>query len=1052
MPVTGGPVLVGRERERAELGTALDAAAGGRGTVQALVGPPGIGKTVLAQAVVAEALAAGWRTGWGRCLTDAGAPAYWPWRQALGGVDREAAALLEAGRPGAETLDSPELPAEPASARLGLFARLSQRLRELAADRPILLVLDDLHASDVASLSLLRFFCAEVLTMPGLVLSTWRESERLGAVAHEVAVIPLRGLSEPEAAELTRHHLGRRPPVSLVRRIHRLSEGNPLFIAAVARQRAAEEHAGMVAPDASAVRLPATVAEAIARQLEPLSVASADTLATAALLGREVDPGLVAEVAEGAESSLSATVADLEQAAGAGLLERADQGGYRFVHGLIRDVALERLSPARRAALHARAVQALGARSADAATLAHHLRGAGPEAHEAAIEWSLKAARHALDVLAYEEAAAQAGEALALPVAGRRRIELLLLLGDARTAAGEIEAGRAALVQAGHEAQKLGDARLVVAAALGLGRGTPAWAGPGGDPEFVALAAHALTGPVPPVQRACLLARLAEDEAAARRFQDAEARSAEAVAQARHSGDDVALTRALTARLLATLPAAEPAGRQVLVRELAASAMRSDDMDVQFDACLWSLHGGLEAGERAAVLESRQRMQEIAERTRQPHQLWHVSVVSAMVALIDGRLADSEDLAQRALSEGQGVVALGPAIHAIQLIAVRREQGRLGELEPMLRQASAAQPAAVSWRLAWLGALSEQGADGLARTELRRLDAGVFAIDPADYEWPGRITLLAELCARLGELDRAEILYKALAPHAEQVAVASLSALCRGSVDHYLGLLAGALGRRADAERHFDAAQALHERLGSPLWIARTEADRAAMRAACADSAAARRAADKALEVADVLGLAAIAARAREALAGPLPASGADILIFSREGELWAIGDPAAAVRVKDARGLGYIARLLCAPGQELLAAELAGATASGDDAVLDEEAKAAYRTRIEELRERAASAARFGDAAAARRADAELEALAAELRRAVGLRGRDRHLAGPAQRARSSVTKAIRSAIRRLADADPALAQHLDSAIRTGTFCRYVPDARHPIDWRVTM
>jgi hypothetical protein len=181
-------------------------------------------------------------------------------------------------------------------------------------------------------------------------------------------------------------------------------------------------------------------------------------------------------------------------------------------------------------------------------------------------------------------------------------------------------------------------------------------------------------------------------------------------------------------------------------------------------------------------------------------------------------------------------------------------------------------------------------------------------------------------------------------------------------------------------------------------------------------------------------------------------AAGAEILLFVREGGLWTIGDPEVPVRLPDARGLRYIADLLAHPGEEKFAVDLAGGFSGSEQAVLDSAAKSAYRTRLEDLRVDIDEAERFGDHERASRARAELDAVISELSRAVGLRGRDRSLAGPAERARSSVTKAIRAAIAKIAACDPALAAHLDGAIRTGTFCRYVPDARHPIQWKLTM
>ena len=535
--------------------------------------------------------------------------------------------------------------------------------------------------------------------------------------------------------------------------------------------------------------------------------------------------------------------------------------------------------------------------------------------------------------------------------------------------------------------------------------------------------------------------------------------SREAVELARAAGDDAALTRALSARLLATLTSASLDERGELIAELRTSAERGRSLEAVHNACLWRINEGLERGERGVVEEARRRLGAVVRRTRQPHQLWSAEVTEGMLALLDGRLTDAERCVATALSTAEGVVALAGQMHGIQLMTLRREQGRLAELEPAARAAAAAHPESLAWRCGWIAMLCETGREPEARGELARLPAVAFLPDETGPEWVAVALLLAELCSRLGDRGRSATLYAALAPYRGQVAVASFNVLCRGAVDRYLGLLAGTLDRAEDAERHFDAAQALHAGLASALWSARTEADRAVMRASSGDGAGARAAADSALALAEDRGLVAIAARARAALtSSPVPPTGLrvpgrapDVLVFRREGELWAIGDPARPLRLPDSRGLGYLAELLAHPGEEHLAIELAGALSAGEQPVLDAEARAAYGARLEDLRAEVRDAERFGDPERASHARDELDALAAELGRAVGLRGRGRRLAGPAERARSSVTKAIRSAIRRLAARDPALAGHLDGAIRTGTYCVYRPDPRHPTTWRVT-
>jgi hypothetical protein len=181
---------------------------------------------------------------------------------------------------------------------------------------------------------------------------------------------------------------------------------------------------------------------------------------------------------------------------------------------------------------------------------------------------------------------------------------------------------------------------------------------------------------------------------------------------------------------------------------------------------------------------------------------------------------------------------------------------------------------------------------------------------------------------------------------------------------------------------------------------------------------------------------------------------------FLREGEYWSIEFGGEALRVRDSKGMRHVARLLGVPGQEIHALDLASQEApasahgtnrdrraaaaevglSGDglgDAgpILDAEAKAAYRTRLAEIREELAEAEAWHDPERMVRLQADELALAHELAGAVGLGGRDRPTA---------------SAMSRIAEQSKPLGDHLEATIRTGTFCSYVPDPRAPITWRL--
>jgi hypothetical protein len=179
---------------------------------------------------------------------------------------------------------------------------------------------------------------------------------------------------------------------------------------------------------------------------------------------------------------------------------------------------------------------------------------------------------------------------------------------------------------------------------------------------------------------------------------------------------------------------------------------------------------------------------------------------------------------------------------------------------------------------------------------------------------------------------------------------------------------------------------------------------------------------------------------------------------FRREGDYWLVVFDGQTVRVRDLKGMRYLARLLAEPGREhhvldLVAAEAGGRAQmdTGDAGeMLDERAKEAYRRRLAEIDDDIEEAEASGDSERAAQADAERDFLVRELAGAFGLGGRARRAASGSERARAGVTRAIRQAMTRIAEHHPALGKHLDHAIHTGSYCAYVPDPRAPAGWKL--
>jgi non-specific serine/threonine protein kinase len=220
------------------------------------------------------------------------------------------------------------------------------------------------------------------------------------------------------------------------------------------------------------------------------------------------------------------------------------------------------------------------------------------------------------------------------------------------------------------------------------------------------------------------------------------------------------------------------------------------------------------------------------------------------------------------------------------------------------------------------------------------------------------------------------------------------------------------------------------------------------------------------------MSLDAVVALARDAATSEGTRSSEPILeaIFRQEGEYWSIAWEGQAFRLRDVKGLHYIAHLLRHPREEWHVLDLARTVEGTGQAeavrceaglrrgaadvglpVLDAQARGAYKRRLEELRAERDEAERFNDTGRVSRARAEIEALGEQLAGAIGLGGRDRLLGSTADRARQAVTKRIKAALDKIGTASPALGRHLGAALVTGYFCAYQPPRGTPRQRRLS-
>jgi predicted ATPase/class 3 adenylate cyclase len=869
-----GGVFVGREKEMDELRAGLEDALSGRGRLLMLVGEPGIGKTRTSEEFATYAGLRNAQVLWGRCYEGEGAPAYWPWVQLIRSYvhDRDPQELMSEMGPGAADIAQvvsevkerlPGLPAppalEPEQARFRLFDSITTFLKNASKGQPIVLVLDDLHWADKPSLLLLQFLARELRGGRLLVLGTYRDvelrrghplSQTLGELAREGLSqrILLRGLSERDVARFIEITAGVEPPKALVEAVYRETEGNPFFVNEIVRLLVADGRLEKPEEVKSwSVTIPQGVREVVGRRLDHLSEECNRVLTIGSVIGREFGLRTLEKViqrqAKDERLKGDRLLEALEEAVAARVIAEMPRmvDRYSFSHALIRETLYEELSTARRVRLHRQIGEVIeeldsGDLEAHLPQLAYHFfEGAQGGDVDKAIDYATQAGERATVLLAYEEAvghhevALQAHELLDKPDEAQR-CELLLALGDAQVKAGEPQKALETCERAVGTARELGAAELLARAAIAYADAR--FFGGGSSEESARHLEEALTviDEGDSELRALALSRLPRVMMFSQRSTEEKVATAQqALDIADRMGDSALRAEALHGMRWALWEPQNVEERLTVSTEMVELYEQLGDKAMAATAHGWRLTDLLEVGETQNVDAEIEAFEKLAEELRQPTMQWQPLMFRAGKALLEGRFEEGERLALQALALGQriggGVLAnIGP-----QMFVLRREQGRLAEIERGSKRAVQVNPNIPGFRAGLALLYCELGRQDEARAEFEEVGASDFADVPVDANWLIGITLLSEVCASLGDARRAAPLYQLLLPYAGRNVVAGFAATCYGSASRYLGLLAATMSRWEDAEKHFQDAIEMNGRMGARPWLARSQHDYADM-------------------------------------------------------------------------------------------------------------------------------------------------------------------------------------------------------------------------------
>ncbi len=1010
--------LVGREPELKIVSAAVDDLSNGRGGLLLICGEPGMGKTRLAEEVAEKAAAGGGRTAWATAWQHAGAPPLWLWEQAMRQLGCGELLLTE-------TTDV--APAEADAARFQQFDAVGNALIATAGSTPVVIVLDDLQWADVASLRLLAFVVEATRGHACLIVGICRQDElsesefaqlnRLGTT------VLLGGLDERAVGEVLAMAMADTVTDEVAGVVTRRSGGNPLFVWEFGRLMGASGRT-----EVAEAAVPPAAATLIRRRLARFSEPVIAVLQGGAVLGKRFSVDMLEGVL--ADDGPGVGVREgLDQATSGGLLAQLSRTEYAFGHDLVRDVVLESVPSARATALHAGAARLLAERAKRDSSLhalaAAHWEGAG-SADAAAPHWEAAAA-WALGMLAYEEAAAcfarAAGCVRDEPL---RTTDLLLAEADALLRSGSLQEARQRFVDAAASARQLGDPHRMAAAVLGISAGVAGWEVPLNDARHVQLVEETLAV-VPddePALRSLLLAQLSVARATPETLDESRRLVDQALDLARAAGDPAVEARALAAMCDAVAGPGHAIERREMAQRIVELGSAAGDRGLEVLGHRFLVVAHLELGDFDAVDREIAAFERGVEYLRQPLLSWYSPVFRGMRALVRGRLAEAEAFAVQARAAAASTGSVNAALLATTLqVGIDAATGAAtpadvydGLLEDDI------DPAAWSSYAAGLAHVALRAGELTRAGELLALhaDSG-FARVGDDAEHLATLLMFGRTAVALGDRSSMRAMYDAFAPYAAMWIVDGIAAVCWGPVELELARLAAGLGRVEAGKAHLESARTVIDESGA-------EGLRREL-----------------TQVAEALGA---------AVAPPDLDPAVDGAGWRLEGEIWALSYDQNTVRLKDAKGLADLARLLAAPGREvhvfdLVSSEPGAVPREGDlGEQLDPAARAAYRARLTELEEEIDSASLDNDRGRVEQATNERDFLVAELAGALGLGGRARRTGDPAERARKAVSTRIKLAIDRIGRVHPTLAAHLRNSVRTGVFCSYQPE--RPVDWRV--
>ncbi len=846
-------LLVGRELEKQILLEAFQEAQQGGGNIVLIRGEPGIGKSSLASSFVEEVKG---ETAWvvyGQCHETLGSPPFWPWLQILRNLQLtddslglSPAAIFESLAE-AESKQQNRITSTFGGSGDGdgggeqflLFSKIANVLAQYASQRPLILVIDDLHWADKSSLLLLSHICRKLSQQAILVIGTYRDIEitrkhplfeSLGDISRQANLrrIALKGLSEKEVTGFIENTVSTTLSPEILRSLYEKTEGNPLFVSEVAR--ILQQEKTNLAHGQVAVEIPEGIQEAIGRRLNQLSEECNELLPLAAVIGRKFGLQVLNQLVPESEQIVLLEV--LEEAVKRGIVEETNNvmAGFQFCHVLIRDILYDELSLAKKIILHRKVADALvrlrdGDSEISAGEIARHYYHAlqGGQGDNA-VNYAIEAAEHARKLSAYDEA--REYYQLVMDIfnvdEGRyteRKAEIYYRIVECIHAVGsptQTTTNACKLVLDAARQSRQYEYFVLAACRLVYVERSPVNLHSG--LEAINEALSYLTED-DLVTRADLLAYRAMSLCFNGRRSDAEQVAFEALSVAGDCGDDLVLCNCLCMALLVLRGRPEKLsermrlGEQALAISIDAGKYSGSILN---DPHEWLILTYQELGDMGRVKTLIQQLEASIDREYSFKGHYFAASASAYQALFEGRwqlaetlIEDTNELGSDRLDDS------AEGVYGAQMFMLNRELGRLPMVHGVLKRMLSDKRGV--WAPGLLATYTDMGLLEDARTIFEQLAVNDFKPLGEGELFLTCLVYMIEACVELGDSDKAGGLYQRLVPYSGQM-VSHPTAVCLGPADMYLGMLSSLKNNLDEAQQLFAKAAALCEKSAPNMW------------------------------------------------------------------------------------------------------------------------------------------------------------------------------------------------------------------------------------------